>query len=313
MYRILVWAFTVILDNSVSSTKSSATPGGRIVAMIIGKTTMDRKALLRDVWTLSADVIVHSTVPAKRNYVEEYQKLVEEYDQRHPVDLSNWSGVKHAIIQNYLITTANATSNQPLTASQTLRTILKIVDRLDGSAKEPVEGTIAAQNHVLPISSAENSTSAKLTATIKKFLQAVDNEPDQNFVMLEKFYSQYQRVAANIAILIYSVVSIELLLKYNKITDVYTILSTGQIIPFIIGIASLWRTVWTIVVRAIQTHLKNKSNKTDTTGETITNTSAGHRLINVPRDLGIHYESTSTQTPGNYEDGGLDIDEIKPA
>ena len=48
--------------------------------------------------------------------------------------------------------------------------------------------------------------------------------------------------------MIYSIVNIELLIRYNNITGVYTLLSTGQIIPFVMGIASLWKTCWQIML-----------------------------------------------------------------
>jgi hypothetical protein len=54
-------------------------------------------------------------------------------------------------------------------------------------------------------------------------------------------------LGANVGVMVYSVASIELLIRYNNITGVHTLLSTGQIIPFIIGIASLWRVCWQIM------------------------------------------------------------------
>jgi hypothetical protein len=60
------------------------------------------------------------------------------------------------------------------------------------------------------------------------------------------------------SIFIYSIVSIKLLLRYNAITEVYTLLSTGQIIPFIIGIASLWKVVWKILMLQVEESIQSK-------------------------------------------------------
>lgn len=37
----------------------------------------------------------------------------------------------------------------------------------------------------------------------------------------------------------YSIISVELMLYWNGITDVYSIRSVGQLIPFVIGLAGL--------------------------------------------------------------------------
>jgi hypothetical protein len=43
----------------------------------------------------------------------------------------------------------------------------------------------------------------------------------------------------NLACVIWSIIGIELVIKWNKITDVHTIQSVGQLIPFVIGIVAL--------------------------------------------------------------------------
>ena len=52
--------------------------------------------------------------------------------------------------------------------------------------------------------------------------------------------------------MVYSIVNIELLIRYNDMTGVHTLLSTGQIIPFIMGIACLWKTCWQIVTDNVE-------------------------------------------------------------
>lgn len=47
-------------------------------------------------------------------------------------------------------------------------------------------------------------------------------------------------------ILIYSTVAIELTLIWNGITDIYTVASTGMIIPFIAGICLLLNILYTL-------------------------------------------------------------------
>jgi hypothetical protein len=44
--------------------------------------------------------------------------------------------------------------------------------------------------------------------------------------------------------LIYSVLGIELTLYWNHIRDVYTINTTGQLIPFVIGLAGLAKVIY---------------------------------------------------------------------
>jgi hypothetical protein len=81
-------------------------------------------------------------------------------------------------------------------------------------------------------------------------------------------------LGANFAVLLYSIISIELLIKHNAITGGYTLLSTGQIIPFIIGIASLWKVVWQIVIALVEhgfaslQHLENADAEARGTGDT---------------------------------------------
>jgi len=51
-------------------------------------------------------------------------------------------------------------------------------------------------------------------------------------------------VGASIFSLAYSVIGIEMTLYWNSITGVYTINTTGQLIPFVIGLAGLAEIVY---------------------------------------------------------------------
>jgi hypothetical protein len=51
-------------------------------------------------------------------------------------------------------------------------------------------------------------------------------------------------VGASIFSLAYSVIGIEMTLYWNSITGVYTINTTGQLIPFVIGLAGLAKVVY---------------------------------------------------------------------
>lgn len=46
--------------------------------------------------------------------------------------------------------------------------------------------------------------------------------------------------------LTYSILAVELTLKWNDITDVNTIKSTGQLIPFVIGVAGLAKVLYDV-------------------------------------------------------------------
>ena len=63
--------------------------------------------------------------------------------------------------------------------------------------------------------------------------------------------------------MVYSIVNIELLIRYNQITGVYTLLSTGQIIPFVMGIASLWKTCWQILMENVEQGAADTHKKID--------------------------------------------------
>ena len=63
--------------------------------------------------------------------------------------------------------------------------------------------------------------------------------------------------------MVYSIINIELLIRYNQITGVYTLLSTGQIIPFIMGIASLWKTCWQILMDNVEQEAVNTQKEAD--------------------------------------------------
>jgi hypothetical protein len=67
--------------------------------------------------------------------------------------------------------------------------------------------------------------------------------------------------------MVYSIVNIELLIRYNQITGVYALLSTGQIIPFVIGIASLWKTCWQILIENVEQEPASTHKETDAKGQ----------------------------------------------
>ena len=55
-----------------------------------------------------------------------------------------------------------------------------------------------------------------------------------------------------LAIVIWTIITVELTLVYNSISGVYTIESTGQLIPFIIGIVGVGKTVDSIMINVIK-------------------------------------------------------------
>ena len=55
-----------------------------------------------------------------------------------------------------------------------------------------------------------------------------------------------------LAIVIWTIITVELTLSYNSVNGVYSIQSTAQLIPFIIGIFSIGKTVNSIMVRSIK-------------------------------------------------------------
>jgi threonine/homoserine efflux transporter RhtA len=59
-----------------------------------------------------------------------------------------------------------------------------------------------------------------------------------------RFYRQYPYW--NVAVLIWTIISIELTLIWNNIDDVHSISSTGQLIPFVTGVAGILKVfyVW---------------------------------------------------------------------
>ncbi|KAM0308095.1 hypothetical protein ACHAO8_010319 [Botrytis cinerea] len=82
----------------------------------------------------------------------------------------------------------------------------------------------------------------------------------QSFFIFEQFVAQKARsgLLTTISIFIYSVTAIELLIRYNNIKGVYTLLNTGQIIPFTIGIAGLRKVTAKISGKFLRK--KNRSN-----------------------------------------------------
>ena len=51
---------------------------------------------------------------------------------------------------------------------------------------------------------------------------------------------------------IWSIITVELTLIYNSISGVYTIRSTGQLIPFITGVAGLGKTMHELFIDSIK-------------------------------------------------------------
>jgi hypothetical protein len=51
-------------------------------------------------------------------------------------------------------------------------------------------------------------------------------------------------VSASVTSLAYSIIGIEMTLYWNSISGVYTINTTGQLIPFVIGLACLTKVVY---------------------------------------------------------------------
>jgi hypothetical protein len=45
---------------------------------------------------------------------------------------------------------------------------------------------------------------------------------------------------------IYSILAIELMLKWNSVSNVYTLKSIGQLIPFVIGVAGLLKVLYDV-------------------------------------------------------------------
>jgi len=59
----------------------------------------------------------------------------------------------------------------------------------------------------------------------------------------------------NMACIIWSIVAIELMIRWNDITDVHTVQSVGQLIPFVIGIVGFVKLLRDINVDIIQQYL----------------------------------------------------------
>ena len=55
-----------------------------------------------------------------------------------------------------------------------------------------------------------------------------------------------------LAIVVWTIITIELTLKYNNVNGVYELGSTGQLIPFIIGVANMGKTLNAIWVNLIK-------------------------------------------------------------
>ena len=56
----------------------------------------------------------------------------------------------------------------------------------------------------------------------------------------------------SLAIFVWTILAVELTLFFNSVSGVYSIKSTGQLIPFIIGVFGVSKTVNSIMVRSIK-------------------------------------------------------------
>ena len=59
-------------------------------------------------------------------------------------------------------------------------------------------------------------------------------------------------IVTTVCTVIWTIIAVELTLSFNSISDVYTIESTGQLIPFVIGIVGLGKTLNSITIDAIK-------------------------------------------------------------
>ena len=55
-----------------------------------------------------------------------------------------------------------------------------------------------------------------------------------------------------LAIVVWTIITVESTLVYNSISGVYSIGTTGQLIPFIIGIVGMGKTINSIIISAIK-------------------------------------------------------------
>jgi hypothetical protein len=61
----------------------------------------------------------------------------------------------------------------------------------------------------------------------------------------------------NLACLVWAVVAIELTLVWNHVSGVYSLTSTGQLIPFVIGLVGLLRLIHGLTVERSDIHVTN--------------------------------------------------------
>ena len=81
--------------------------------------------------------------------------------------------------------------------------------------------------------------------------------PQENPIMYAELFSHDQTLTTgrhvwkyiSLCIMIFSILAIELIIQWNSISGVYTIRSTGQVIPFIIGIGGLSKVLFTAFVQ----------------------------------------------------------------
>lgn len=55
-----------------------------------------------------------------------------------------------------------------------------------------------------------------------------------------------------------SIVAIEVILKWNKVSGIYSIASTGQYVALIIGVGSFVSVLWTLVLQEFVSHSLRK-------------------------------------------------------
>ena len=58
-------------------------------------------------------------------------------------------------------------------------------------------------------------------------------------------YSSY--LVVNVLIALFTIVAIELIIRWNHISDAYSLGSTSQIIPLVIGIGNLWKVILSLL------------------------------------------------------------------
>jgi hypothetical protein len=78
-----------------------------------------------------------------------------------------------------------------------------------------------------------------LASGLRVILETVAGPDEIAKVDFKPTESQYFSLTFSIMASIYSVIAIELTLLWNSVRDVYTIKTTGQLLPFVIGLVAL--------------------------------------------------------------------------